>query len=730
MNTKPKIYEKRPHFVAFGKVKGEKRGEKSLLMDPPIYIKDDYYWLRNDKRDSDEIISILKEENKYFEQNIDETLAKTLEEDIISRMKKNYDTIPIQHHSIKSQNKYFARFIDGENYHQYYVLKNGKESLILDINELAKDKNQCDVLCVTTNYNETILSYAVDYNGSEFYEIVLMDMASGNRIESVMENVMYGEYFWINNRIIGYLREDKNKRPFELVFYDIYNKTSKTIYTELNDVLNLSCGMNSCNNCLFINSSDYDQTKIQYIMFDETNYFNDDVSLSELNNVLVPICNIQDKVLINADYRDGMFYFLTNSNKSVNYKITCEPLSKFDGSVQDQSTFTDLIPYNKLVTITSIFFNTQGIFFSTKVHGNDYLNYIKDENVYTFNLFNEIIVTKLVDWSTKIWINNVTKVYNLNLCSNIYDDDRLIISIESMTDPVKLIYTSMKKDNTVQTSDAWIKIIPNYNKDLYTCERVLAHAQDGTIIPCSLMYRKDMKNKDNGMPLYMYGYGAYGMTIDTQFSFKNITLLDHGYCYVICHIRGGAFLGQEWYENGRLHSKMNTFTDFHDCRNYLADLSYIDETNITCEGRSAGGLLAGAMASMYPTSFKNIIMGVPFTDVMITMCDSSIPLTVEEWTQWGNPNIKSDFNYMKTYCPYTNLKKASYPNIYITTGFHDPRVQYWEGLKFIAKLRDNNINTSSKQIIEIQMDQGHFGNAGRYKSIGELAKKFAFVFSN
>jgi len=431
---------------------------------------------------------------------------------------------------------------------------------------------------------------------------------------------------------------------------------------------------------------------------------------------------------VNADLRDGMMYFLTNSNNSVNYKVTMEPLSKFNGLIQDQSLFTDLIPYNKSVTVTSIFFNVQGMFFTTTVHGNDYINYLNGENVYTFNLIDDVIVTKMDTWSTKNWPNNINKVYNISLRSCIIDDERMIVSIESMTEPLKMIYVSMLNGKPV-TSVAWSKNIPNYDKDLYACERILAPSQDGKMIPCSLMYKKELRDKGN-MPLYMYGYGAYGLTIDTLFSFKNITLLDYGYCFVICHIRGGAFLGQEWYEDGRMHNKMNTFTDFHDCRNHLVSLSYIDKENVTCEGRSAGGLLAGVMASMYPSSFKNIIMGVPFTDALITMSDSSIPLTVEEWTQWGNPNIQADFDYMKTYCPYTNLKVASYPNIYITTGFHDPRVQYWEGLKFIARLRDKNTNVSGKRIIEIQMGQGHFGNAGRYKSIDELCKKFAFVLKN
>jgi oligopeptidase B len=718
-------YLKRPYSVAFGNIEGQNRGDKSVLMNPPISINDDYYWLRDDKRTNPEIISILEEENKYFESNIDHELCKTLENEIISRMEKNYDTIATQHHSVTSQNKYFCRFIDGENYQQYYKIVNGVETLMLDINHLAKDKKQADVVNMTTNYDETVMSYGVDYNGSECYEIVYIDIESGNQIKSVMENVMFGEYFWINSRVIGYIREDENKRPYELVFYDIYDKISKTIYTELNDTLNLSCDMNSGNNCLFITSTDYDQTKIQYIMFNETDYFNDDLPL---NYKIMPICDVQEKVLVNADYHDKTFYFLTNSNKSVNYKITHEPLSKFGQNVMDQSLFTDLLPYNSDVTIKSIFFNKQGMFFMATIHGNDYLNYFKDGNVYTFNLFTEMSITKVVDWSSKKWENNISKVYNLQLRSNIYDDNKIIVSVESMTDPVKFMYVNMTSDNNIHICDAWKKIIPNYDKELYACERLYALAQDGKMIPCSIMYKKDMKDSGQ-MPLYMYGYGAYGITMDTLFSFKNISLLDRGYCFVICHIRGGAFLGQEWYEDGRMLNKMNTFTDFHDCRNYLASLPYIDETNITCEGGSAGGLLTGVMASMFPSSFKNIIMGVPFTDVLITMCDSTIPLTVEEWSQWGNPNIERDFNYMKQYCPYTNLRKASYPNVYITTGFHDPRVQYWEGLKFLAKLRAMNTSLC-KHVIEIQMDQGHFGNAGRYKSITELSKKFAFILKN
>ena len=231
------------------------------------------------------------------------------------------------------------------------------------------------------------------------------------------------------------------------------------------------------------------------------------------------------------------------------------------------------------------------------------------------------------------------------------------------------------------------------------------------------------------MPLYLYGYGSYGMTINTLFSYRNISYLDRGLCFAIAHVRGGGFLGRTWYENGRLEHKMNTFTDFNACAIYMKSLNYIDSTNVICEGRSAGGLLAGAMVSLYPETFTTVIMGVPFTDVLNTMSDSTIPLTIEEWTQWGNPNILTDFNRMKEYCPYTNLQSNNFPNVYITTGYHDPRVQYWEGLKFIAKLREFD-KGNKKHIIEIQMGQGHFGNAGRYKSIIEKSKAIAFIIAN
>jgi oligopeptidase B len=237
-----------------------------------------------------------------------------------------------------------------------------------------------------------------------------------------------------------------------------------------------------------------------------------------------------------------------------------------------------------------------------------------------------------------------------------------------------------------------------------------------------------MFKKDGSMPLFLYGYGSYGHTVNPIFSSNILPLLDRGYIYAIAHVKGGSFLGYNWYLQGKMYNKMNTFTDFITCAEYMINSKYTSIKNIVIEGRSAGGLLVGAAVTMKPELFKTVLPGVPFIDVLNTMSDSTIPLTVEEWTQWGNPNEKEGFEYIKKYCPYTNIKSTEYPNMYLTGGLHDPRVPYWEPLKFLAKIReyktDNNI-----QVIRMETEQGHFGGSSRYKFIEELAEKYAFVFT-
>lgn len=742
--AQPSIIEQRPHSVQFGNVGDRDRGQVDKLINPPISLNDDYFWLRNDKRDSEEILNIIANENKYFEENNDHSLVYDIETEINSRMEKSYETLPMSLTTITSNNKYSYKFLDGKD-HPQFVRHNSDDSVtvLLDINDVAYGHKQCDVQNITVNYDESMMSYGVDYNGSECYEIIFINLKMNNQlsnnISSVMENVMYASYFWVNNRIVGYIRENERKQPFELLFYDVISQQTVLVYTEHNSQLNLSAEMNNGGNCIFVESTDYNDTKLQYIMLSPDKHINNDISLEDLQYHLYPICNNIENVLITADYYNGDFYFLTNANDSTNFKITVESASSFNGQILDQTKFKDVIPYNPNVTISSFTFLENKLIFTSTIDGNNYINQYNNTEIYTFNCTNTNQVTHIDKWteyngpSIKNDINdiddenNIKNVYNISLCITVHDAPFLLVKSESMTEPssIKQVYVN----NNFHTEDIiWTKNVPNYDKNLYGCKRLFITAHDGTLIPCSIMFKHEYMTKGN-MPIYMYGYGAYGLTIDTLFNYKNISLLDKGYCFAICHVRGGGFMGRQWYEDGRLKNKINTFTDFHDCALRLKSLKWTDGNNITCEGRSAGGLLAGVMASRYPETFTNVIMGVPFVDVMTTMCDSSIPLTTEEWTQWGNPNILEDYQTMIEYCPYNGMKPSNFPNTFITAGFHDPRVQYWEGLKFLAKMRQLNTGTS-RLLMETQIGQGHFGNAGRYKANNETAKKFAFVLNS
>ncbi|MFW2375983.1 MAG: prolyl oligopeptidase family serine peptidase, partial [Cellulophaga baltica] len=262
-------------------------------------------------------------------------------------------------------------------------------------------------------------------------------------------------------------------------------------------------------------------------------------------------------------------------------------------------------------------------------------------------------------------------------------------------------------------------------KENYTSERIWATARDGVKIPMSVVYHKDTK-LDGSSPLLQYGYGSYGYTLDPNFSTVRLSLLDRGFIYVIAHVRGSEYLGRQWYEDGKLLKKQNSFTDFIDCSKYLIAHKYTSPEHLYAEGGSAGGLLMGAVVNMEPSLYHGVIAAVPFVDVVTTMLDDTIPLTTGEYDEWGNPNDKAYYEYMKAYSPYDNVTSIEYPNMLITTGLHDSQVQYWEPAKWVAKLRDLK-KDSNLLLFDINMDAGHGGASGRFESLKEVAKEYAFL---
>jgi oligopeptidase B len=334
---------------------------------------------------------------------------------------------------------------------------------------------------------------------------------------------------------------------------------------------------------------------------------------------------------------------------------------------------------------------------------------------------------RIMPWSGKgeYYLPFDSETYTAYTTTNVdFDTDILRYSYQSMATPSSVIDFNMKtKTKEIKKEQAVLG--GKFDKDNYIEERIWAPATDGTKVPISMIYKKGLV-KDGNNPLLLYAYGSYGYSMDAYFSSTRLTLLDRGFIFAIAHIRGGEDLGREWYEDGKLLKKINTFTDFIDCSKYVIAQKYTSASHLYAEGGSAGGLLMGAIVNMAPELYHGVIAQVPFVDVMTTMLDESIPLTTGEYDEWGNPNEKEYYDYMRSYSPYDNVKAQDYPNMYVSTGLHDSQVQYWEPAKWVAKLRATKTN-DKLLFLDTNMDAGHGGASGRFEALKHLAKEFSFL---
>ncbi len=694
--------EKIEHHVYFGNVENEFRGsDTSKLMNPPIVHKDDYYWMKDESRSNEKVLEIIKKENEYTN-NIMEPYVKLKEElynEIKSYMKEDYKTYPVSIYSDTSKYRYYKEYKEKCGYYIYHRvnLENNQDEILLDINELAKDVKQCDVTSLSHNLDETLFSYCVDNDGSEKYALKIINIETNTYISTTESCPLlsYGTYKWVNHDTILYIKTDESNRPYQVWMWNINGIEHKLIYEESIKDIQVGFSISADYEYLFITSGSYNSSQTRYISIKDLLEYNFD-KIKCMSNMI-------EDFKYEVEHHKGIFYILNNGNDSINWKISYV-------NVQEScniENWKDLVAHHKDVYIENIMITMNYFIYMSKINGNSYIN------IYDFETKEAVSING--------FINNHCEIpYTLDIYSYHYDSDDIYIGSDGLTEPytIKKFYLKNHHSEVV-----YVKEVPNYDSKEYESKRVYIY-NENVKVPVSLVYKKniDLKNA----PLYLYGYGSYGITIEPHFNSKMISLLNRGYIYGIAHVRGGAFLGYDWYLDGKMYNKMNTFKDFIACTEGLTEMGFGVRDLVTIDGRSAGGLLVGACMVMRPDLYKNVIMGVPFVDVLNTMCDSTIPLTVEEWTQWGNPNIKLDYEYMKRYCPYTNIKEDKYPNIYITAGLYDPRVQYWEPLKFINKLRtykkDNNV-----QIIKIGMEQGHFGGSDRYKYLEEEAERQTFI---
>ncbi len=721
-----------PQTVWFGNVPdGKLRGSEELIANPPFSHIDNYFWLRDDSRTNQEVLSIINQENAYTKSILEphHDLQTQIFQELKGYMKEDYSTYPTAEHSSKSPFKYYKEFKSGSGYYKYQQLDTRVNQIrtLLDINELAKGRTQCDVTSLTCSLDEKYFSYCVDFYGSEKYKLQIQNIESKTFVDTTpILLISYGDYGWVSNTRIVYTQCDDSNKPYQVWTWDIKSlEPPLLIYEECVQDLSVGFYTSGDNKYIFINCSDYDSTSVLFGSIE---------LLGQSKFVLTKITEPIKSFKYSVSHSNGYFYIKNNSN-AVNWKVSKVSVNH----VQDLTQWIDFVPANKNVYIKSFGITKFFAFVGLKINGGTYLGFIGLDGFDGFDGSERsslIYITNFIDYSQTFLLEKYNQfkwaelwpksVYTLGIYSYLWDDKNICVSIDKMTHPYALFNFDISSRTLTQV---YTKDVPGYDGSAYESKRIYTQTPDGKAVPISLIYKKGTVFP---APTYLYGYGSYGHTVEPNFDYQILPLLNRGWVYAIAHVRGGSFLGYSWYLQGKGMNKMNTFTDFIACAEHLISAGYSDSKQITCEGRSAGGLLVGASMVLRPDLFKNVVMGVPFLDVLNTMCDSSIPLTVEEWTQWGNPNIKSDYEYMTKYCPYTNLRAGiTYPNIFATGGLYDPRVQYWEPLKFITKLRAGmNSNPSSNiQCLKIEMEQGHFGGSDRYKHLKETAEKYTFIIS-
>lgn len=739
----PPIAIRKPHEIILGEVEGEDRGEGIMKGNEVIKLNDPYFWLRDKTKTNEEVLTYLKEENEYTEKRIktdksDVELYDSIKADIKSHIIENYETARYTFGDITKQKTYrtFEKHVEGKSHPLHYLeVTEGDETkdyLLLDENVYKSDEDpskRCDVESVSISRNVNYLIFGLDTNGSEIYDVHLHNIsepASPTVVSHSLPPIPYADFeITYDEKYIIYALCDDSMRSNSLWIYDIASKVSKKIF-KCDDVLaDVEYSTSDDGSCLIINLSTYKSNTMYYLRMNDINF--DAIESSDMHPKfkLIQIGTGNDKYKLKqiGDH----FVILTNKLGFKNYfPMYCligEDCSQSNWSPIDKTRLekklglqsSDVIYYEK-ITITAnaivISIRHNGV---TKIALCNY--YGKSGSLgYPFDS----------NWTV---ISPYEDAGHLEILACHYETSTLYLDYSSLVTPSVV----MKYDITSKNVDIIKKYkIPNYDEDMYVTYRINAISHDGKKVPMTIVHRKEIEMGATPHRMHLYGYGAYGENVETQFNESILPLLDRGYIYVIVHVRGSSFIGNHWYDDGKMMNKMNTFLDFESAIDYMINNNYTTKELLSAEGRSAGGLLAGYCITKLSHKLNAVIAGVPFVDVLGTMSDPSIPLTTQEWEQWGNPNRRDHYEYMKQYSPYDNLVDGGkYCNCFLFGGINDPRVQYWEPAKYIAKLRHCEAEGEKKlQLLEIKLNDGHFSSSDRYKLCDELAKQYLFLFKS
>jgi len=666
---------------------------------------DDYFWMRlsDDQKNALEkdahtkkVVSYLEEENVYYNEVTKPTkpFQEELFEEMKGRIKEDDSSVPYK------DNGYFyiTSYKVGNQYPIYSRKKENlqaKEEILFDVNEMAKDFDYYQLGGLNVSNNNKLIVFATDTVSRRQYFLRIKNLETGEIYKDIIENTSGGSVWANDNKTIFYTKKD----PVTLRSSSVYRHVLGTptsddveVFHEKDDTFGTYVTKSKSDKYIIIGSYSTVSSESQYL---------------DADNPTGEFTMIQPRerdLEYSVSHFGGHFYLLTNKGNATNFKLMKTPISK-----TSKENWVDVIPHREdtLLEDFSIF--------------KDFL--VLEERT---NGLNKIRIKR---WDKKedYYLPFNEETYSVGVYANPdFDTDVIRYSYNSFTTPSSVIDFNMN-DQSKEVKKEQEVLGDKFKKENYLSKRVWATTRDGKKVAISMVYHKDTALTKN-TPILQYAYGSYGYTIPDSFSTTRLSLLDRGFVYALAHIRGSEYLGREWYDDGKMLNKKNTFNDFVDCSQYLIDNQFTSPKHLYAMGGSAGGLLMGAIINMNPELYNGIIASVPFVDVVSTMLDDSIPLTTGEYDEWGNPNEKKYYDYIKSYSPYDQVEAKDYPNIMVTTGFHDSQVQYWEPAKWVAKLR--NLKTDKNLLfLDTNMEAGHGGASGRFDSLKETAKMYTFFLA-
>jgi oligopeptidase B len=652
-------------------------------------VSDDYFWLRN-KLDP-EVVEYLEAENAYTREQTAslQPFVETLYAEMLGRLKQTDLSVPVR----RGEYLYYSRTEEGQQYIiqcRRKIDMNGPEEIVLDQNALAAGHKFTEVAASLVSDDGNLLAYLVDFVGFRQYQLQIKDLRTGKVLDDTAERVTSIEWAADNRTVFLTTEDETTKRSDRLFRHELGTSNLELLYHEEDELFDISLEKSRDKAYLFLHISSKDTTEVHFL---ESRHSGDSF------RVFLPREKGHRYYL---DHRLGSFYVRTNKDAK-DFRVVTVP-AEGNHAPENWETF---VPHRPGTLIEGIDLFRE---FAVVVEKSEALNRLR---CYRY---------AQAEWSAPDFSEPVYTVLPAETPD--FEATNYRYSYQSFVTPLSVFDFDPASGSSVLLKQQ--EVLGGYQPGEYESERLWATARDGTKVPISLVSRKGLR-RDGSSPLLLYGYGSYGIGMSPTFSLARLSLLDRGMRYAIAHIRGGDELGERWREDGMLMKKENTFADFIDCAEYLIAERWTSFNQLAIEGGSAGGLLMGAVVNMRPDLFRAVHLAVPFVDVINTMMDATLPLTVGEYLEWGDPNEEAAYEYMKSYSPYDNLERKNYPAMLVTTSLHDSQVMYWEPAKYVAKLRTLKTD-SNPLLLKIKMQpSGHGGASGRYDRLKDTAFEYAWL---